>query len=400
MSVKKVITANQAAGWGAYLSRAQVAAAYPITPQTTIIETLASLMLKAQWKHKFMTVESEHSAMAACIAASLTGARVFTATSSQGLLLMHELLHWAGGGRIPIVMVNVNRAIAPGWNIWTDQQDSLSQRDTGWIQIYCANAQEVLDHVILAYRLAETVQIPAMVVLDAFYLSHTAEAVEIPDLGETAGFLAPRKPAFEVKPGTRQAFGEFLRGEQYQNMRRHLADDFEGVWPVWERISREFDGCFGRSYPAFEGYRLENAEVALVTSATPSSTARLVVDELRDEGIAAGLARLRFVRPFPDQALRKALKAVPKVVVLDRSFSWGSSGILAQETSRALYGLGLEQPRLYSYVYGLGGADVVPGIIRQAFENALRQETPSFKTVWLEKPGRKESPPARRALRV
>src|SRR3989338_4197740 len=163
--MKKIITANQAAAWGAYLTKSQVISAYPITPQTSLIETLAALMTKADWKHRFINVESEHSAMAACITASLTGARVFTATSSQGLLLMHELLHWAAAGRVPIVMVNVNRAIAPGWNIWTEQQDSHSQRDTGWIQIYCADAQETLDSVICAYRLAEKVQLPVMVVL-------------------------------------------------------------------------------------------------------------------------------------------------------------------------------------------------------------------------------------------
>src|SRR3989338_7374692 len=165
--MKKIITANQAAAWGAYLTKSQVISAYPITPQTSLIETLAALMTQADWKHRFINVESAHSAMAACITASLAGARVFTATSSQGLLLMHELLHWASGGRIPIVLVNVNRAIAPGWNIWTDQQDSLSQRDTGWIQIYASDAQEVLDSVICGYRLAETLQIPTMIVQNA-----------------------------------------------------------------------------------------------------------------------------------------------------------------------------------------------------------------------------------------
>ena len=179
-TMTQVITANAAAAWGAYLARPHVVAAYPITPQTTIIETLADLTSQAPGRSRFITVESEHSALSACAGASYTGARVFTATSSQGLLLMHEIIHWAGGGRLPIVMVNVNRAIAPGWSIWTDQNDSLSQRDTGWMQIYCTSAQEVLDAVILAFRVAETVHIPVMVILDAFVLSHTAEAVEIP----------------------------------------------------------------------------------------------------------------------------------------------------------------------------------------------------------------------------
>src|SRR3989304_5909398 len=179
--MKSVITGNEAAALGAALSRAQVIPAYPITPQTTIIESLADLISDGKLKAKYIPVESEHSAMAACIAAAYTGARTFTATSSQGLLLMHELLHWAGGARLPIILVNVNRAVAPGWSIWSDQNDSLSQRDTGWMQFYCENNQEVLDTVIQAYKIAEQVQLPAMVVLDAFVLSHTAELVDVPE---------------------------------------------------------------------------------------------------------------------------------------------------------------------------------------------------------------------------
>ena len=380
---KKVITANQAAAWGAYLARSQMIAAYPITPQTSIIETLASLMLSADWKYKFMNVESEHSVMAACISASLAGARVFTATSSQGLLLMHELLHWTSYGRLPVVMVDVNRAIAPGWNIWTDQQDSLSQRDTGWIQIYCANAQEVLDCVICAYQLAETVQIPVMVVLDAFYLSHTAEAVDIPTLERVDSFLKPRKPAFKIEVGRPESFGEFLKAEEFQSMRYKLSQAFEEVFPQWDLINEAWSKIFGRENLPVETYRAEDAEAVLVTSGTPSSTARVVVDQMRKEGFRVGLVRLRFVRPFPSKILRRLLSGVSKVAVLDRSFSWGTQGILCQELSAALYPLGKNQPKIYGYVYGLGGVDITTSIIENIFKSTMQEDQPKREYCWV-----------------
>ena len=189
--MRDVITGNEAVAWGAARARAQVVPAYPITPQTTIIEGIADLIKKGELKAEYIPVESEHSAMAACIGAAYAGARAFTATSSQGLLLMHELLHWAALARVPIVMAEVNRAVAPGWTIWTDQNDSLAQRDTGWIQLYCQDAQEVFDTTVQAFRIAEEVDLPVMIVLDAFVLSHTAEPVDIPDAADIDRFLPP-----------------------------------------------------------------------------------------------------------------------------------------------------------------------------------------------------------------
>src|SRR4030043_906359 len=189
--MKKVLTGNQAVAYGAILSRVDVISAYPITPQTTIVEELSELIASGRLRTKFLKVESEHSAMAALIGASTGGVRCFTATSSQGLAYMHEMLHWASGARLPIVMVNVNRALGPPWNIWSDQSDSLSQRDTGWIQLYCENNQEVLDTIVQAFRIAEWGKLPVMVVLDAFVLSHTSEAVEIPTREEVDQYLPP-----------------------------------------------------------------------------------------------------------------------------------------------------------------------------------------------------------------
>jgi len=198
--MKKVIMGNHALSFGAKLGRSQVIAAYPITPQTQVVELLSEMCADGSLKAKFIKVESEHSAMAACIGASLAGARTFTATSAQGLALMHEMLHWASGGRLPVVMGNINRSMAPGWSIWADQNDSLSERDTGWMQFYCSSNQEVLDTVIQAFKVSEALYIPSMVILDAFTLSHTYEVVDIPDQDRVDAYLPPFKPYATVTP--------------------------------------------------------------------------------------------------------------------------------------------------------------------------------------------------------
>ena len=206
-SGKQVISGNHAVSYGVMLARAQVISAYPITPQTQIVEMLSELCASGQLKAKFIKVESEHSAMAACIGASITGARTFTATSSQGLALMHELIHWAANARLPIVLADVNRAMGPGWSIWTDQNDSLSQRDTGWLQFYCESNQEVIDTIIQAFKIAETVYLPVMVVLDAFFLSHTSEPVEIPPVKLVDKYLPSFKPDIKMDIKSSHAFG-------------------------------------------------------------------------------------------------------------------------------------------------------------------------------------------------
>src|SRR5512137_1708512 len=205
--MKKVITGNQAVAYGVILSRVDVISAYPITPQTTIVEELSELIANGRLNTRFLKVESEHSAMAALIGASTGGVRCFTATSSHGLAYMHEMLHWASGARLPIVLVNVNRALGPGWNIWSDQSDSLSQRDTGWVQLYCENNQEVLDTTVQAFKLGEAVGLPVMIVLDAFYLSHTSEPVDMPDPEAVDDFLPKRRAALRLDPQDPHAFG-------------------------------------------------------------------------------------------------------------------------------------------------------------------------------------------------
>ena len=270
---------NHAVSWGVMRSRAQVIAAYPITPQTQIVEELSEMCADGELDATFIKVESEHSAMACCIGASQAGARAFTATSAQGLALMHELLHWAAGARLPIVMTNVNRAMAPGWSIWADQQDSLSQRDTGWMQMYCESNQEVMDLSICAFKIAERANLPMMVVYDAFVLSHTSEIVDIPEQGPVDEFLPPREPMHRLEPGS------LVMPEYYYEMRYHLQNAMEEAKGIIDDVLAEWAEKFGRTYGQVEGYKLDDAEIVVVTSGTTSSVTKLVVEG----GLARGV---------------------------------------------------------------------------------------------------------------
>jgi pyruvate ferredoxin oxidoreductase alpha subunit len=367
--VKKVIIGNHAVSWGVALARAEVIAAYPITPQTQIVEELAEMCSDGRLAARFIKVESEHSAMAACIGASAAGVRAFTATSSQGLLLMHELLHWAGLGRLPIVMADVNRAVAPGWNIWTDQNDTLAQRDTGWVQLYCENNQEVLDTTVQAFRLAETMNLPVMIVLDAFFLSHTSEPVDIPEPAEVDAFLPRRETDLKLDVANPRAFGALTTPAVYMEMRMRQQEAFDRVHEAYGAIDAEWGSRFGRTWGAIEPYCMEGAETVLVTSGTVTSTARHVVNERRALGEKVGLLKIKMFRPFPTRALREALAGVPRVAVLDRNISPGHGGIFAEELRAALYAVAEPlRPQVDGYVIGLGGRDVTPAVIGECLD--------------------------------
>lgn len=362
--MKKVMIGNHAVSHGVKLARAQVIAAYPITPQTQVVEELSEMCASGELNARFIKVESEHSAMAACIGAAATGARAFTATSSQGLALMHELLHWAGGGRLPIVMVDVNRAMAPGWTVWTDQNDTLSQRDTGWIQLYCETNQEVLDTTIIAFKLAEAVDLPVMVVLDAFFLSHTSEPVDIPDQADVDAFLPARRARYKLDTNEPHAFGALTTPAVYMEMRLRQQEAMDEARDALVAIEDDWSKRFGRRYGPIECYRTEGAELVLVTSGTITSTTRHVVNDLREQGHKIGLVKVKLFRPFPTADLRRALAGVADVAVLDRNISPGHSGIFAEETRAALYDLPAgERPRIHGYIVGLGGRDVTPATI-------------------------------------
>jgi pyruvate ferredoxin oxidoreductase alpha subunit len=355
---------NHAVSHGVKLARAQVIAAYPITPQTQVVEELSEMCASGELNARFIKVESEHSAMAACIGAAATGARAFTATSSQGLALMHELLHWAGGGRLPIVMVDVNRAMAPGWTVWTDQNDTLSQRDTGWIQLYCETNQEVLDTTIIAFKLAEAVDLPVMVVLDAFFLSHTSEPVDIPDQADVDSFLPARRARYKLDTNEPHAFGALTTPAVYMEMRLRQQEAMDEARDALVAIEDDWSKRFGRRYGPIECYRTEGAELVLVTSGTITSTTRHVVNDLREQGHKIGLVKVKLFRPFPTADLRRALAGVADVAVLDRNISPGHSGIFAEETRAALYDLPAgKRPRIHGYIVGLGGRDVTPATI-------------------------------------
>jgi pyruvate/2-oxoacid:ferredoxin oxidoreductase alpha subunit len=369
--MKKVIKGNDAVAHGVRLARAEVVSAYPITPQTSIIESLASMVADRELDARFVKVESEHSAMAACIAAAATGTRTFTATSAQGLALMHELLHWASGARLPIVLADVNRAMAPGWNIWTDQTDSLSQRDTGWMQVYCQNAQEVLDSVVQAYRVSEEVLVPTMVVLDAFFLSHTYEPVDIPERELVDAYLPPLELPHAIDFAAPAAMGNLVFPDRYMEFRRKLDLAHQQALETWAEAGRDWGDRTGRYYGLVEGYKLAHADIVLVAAGTVASTARVAVDALRERGIPAGLLRLRVFRPFPTALLRRILACRRKVVVLDRNFSFGHHGIFHEEVKSALYGLPAdEQPRVAGVIAGLGGRDITPEAIESMLSRA------------------------------
>jgi len=380
--MKKVIMGNHALSWGATLARSQVIAAYPITPQTQVVELLSEMCASKQLDAKFIKVESEHSAMAACIGASLAGARTFTATSAQGLTLMHELLHWASGGRNPVVMGNINRSMAPGWSIWTDQNDSLSQRDTGWIQFYCSSNQEVLDTVIQAFKVSEALMIPSMVILDAFALSHTYEVVEIPEQNKVDSYLPPFKPPVRLTPSDPHAFGGLTGPEHYFELRYKLQKDMEKAPALIEETGREYEKLFGRYLGQVEDYRCDDAEIILITSGTAGYTARVGVDLLRQEGIKAGNLRIKMFRPFPFEKVSEIVSRAQKVAVVDRNISYGHHGIFYQEVKSALYGNNHEPP-LFGYIAGLGGRDITPEMFSDIARHALVKNKPEERINWI-----------------
>lgn len=372
---KKVVTGNHAVSYGAMLARVQVISAYPITPQTQVVELLSEFCANGTLRAKFIKVESEHSAMAALIGAASAGARTFTATSAHGLALMHEMLHWAAGARLPIVMADINRAMGPPWSVWTDQNDSLSQRDTGWMQVYCESNQEVLDTVIQAYKVAERVLMPAMLILDAFVLSHTAEQIEIPNQALVDQYLPLYQPIYKLDVNDPRSFGALAPPDVYMELRYKMHQAMEDALEEWVRADEEYYELFGRRYGLIEPYGADDADLILVTSGTVTSTAREVIDELRAEGRRVGLLKIRVFRPFPAQLVREALASIQKVVVIDRNISFGMGGIFAQEIKSVLYNTH-DRPPIFGFVAGLGGRDITPTVIREIIEYAESHDEP------------------------
>lgn len=380
--MKKVLMGNHAAAMGAVLARVQVASAYPITPQTQVVEYLAELKASGVFQGQYLKVESEHSAMAELLGAATAGARCFTASSSQGLAYMHEVLHWVAGARLPVVMADVNRALAAPWNLWTDQTDSLSQRDTGWLQLYCASNQEVLDTVLMAYKIAEKVLLPVMVVYDGFTLSHTYEPVDVPAQDDVDKFLPAYRPKQTLDCAAPISFGALANPKEYFRLRRRMDADMHLALNVINEVGQEFAEAFGRSYGLVEAYRCEDAETILVTSGAVGSTAMAAVDELRGEGKRAGALRVRAFRPFPAEAIASFARPGTTFAVVDRNYSPGSTGIFCSEIKASLYGTGVNVP-VHGTIAGLGGGDITPELLKEIWHGAGSVQS-SSEPAWVE----------------
>jgi len=369
---KMVVTGDHAAAYGALLCDVDVVAAYPITPQTYIVEDFSTFVNDGITDAEFIKVESEHSAMSATIAAEAAGARTFTATSSQGLALMHEMLFVAAALRMPIVMPVVNRTLAAPIGIWCEYNDTMPERDTGWMQVYCENNQEVLDMIIQSYKIAEhkDVLLPIMPTLDAFILSHTVEPVDAPSSDEVMEFLPPYEPEAILDTEKPMTIGSFAPPEYIQEVRYQNEQAMQNAKRVIKEVNDEFAAKFGRDYYGLvEEYRCDDADAVVITLGTVTGTAREVVDEMRNEGKKVGLVKLRFFRPFPIEELRKIASHVNAIGVYDRSISFGSGGPTFIEVRNALYGYDLP---VINFLAGLGGRDVVKADVRKMFEKTLK----------------------------
>jgi len=375
--MKEVVTGNHAVSHAARVGRAQVVSAYPITPQTQVVEKISEFVADGVMDAKFIKVESEHSAMVSCIGASATGARAFTATSSQGLALMHEVLHWASNARLPIVMADINRAMAPPWTIWTDQIDSLSQRDTGWMQFYAENNQDIFDSLIMSFKIAEQVLLPAMVVLDAFILSHTAEPVDFPPQDLVDKFLPPRKAEYILDPDRPAAFGGLTGPDAYYELKYMQHNAMLEALGVIEKTAKEYGDVTGRYYKLADPYRLEDADTVLVVSGSIASTARDAVDEARAKGLKLGSLKMWTFRPFPRAEVRRHLLGKKHVAVVDRNISFGQEGIFCTEVKASLYGQA-GAPPVAGFIAGLGGRDVKVRDLIAIAEAAQKPDCPEF----------------------
>ena len=377
MGKSVMLTGNYACAYGAKVARAEVIPVYPITPQTHIMEKLADFVTHGELEAEFVSVESEHTALAVAIAAQATGARTFTATSAQGLLYMHENLFVASGLRLPIVMAVVNRALGAPNTILPDLSDALDQRDTGWIQIFVENAQEAHDMVVQAYRIAEheKVLLPVIISFEGIVISHYMEPVELMDQEEVDDFLPPYAPNHVLlHPDRVMSVGQILMDDAYyMEYRYQQQEGMEHALRVIPQVDEAFGQLFGRRYGGlFQAEMMEDAEIALLTAGSLASTARDVARELRREGLKIGLIKLRTFRPFPAHELREALKRVKCVAVLERDVSIGAGGIFFLELSQCLYGF-KEHPLLMNYILGLGGRDITFDDVRKIAEEVYQE---------------------------
>ncbi len=360
MATKVGMEVSVAVGEAAKLANVDVVAAYPITPQTHIVEHLAELVANGELDAAYIPVESEHSAMSACLGAAAVGARTFTATAGQGLELMHEVLYVASSMRLPVVMAVANRALSAPLSVWGDHSDAMAVRDTGWIQIFTENGQEVVDNVFCAFRIAEDhrVLLPVMVHLDGFHLSHVIEPILFPEQSEVDQFLPPNQYPLPLHPDKPVTMGDFAPPIIYPEAKWAQEVNLRASKEVILKCWKEFGKLFGRHYSPVERYHSEEAKVLLLTMGSFSETAMTAIDKMRGEGREVGLVRLRLWRPFPFEEIRQAVKNAEVLIVLDRALSFGGpGGPVCSEVKAALYGED-KKPKVISFVGGLGGRDI------------------------------------------
>ena len=387
MSEVKALTGNKCAAYGAALCRPDLIAAYPITPQSSVVETLADMVYSGELDSRMVQVESEHSAMSVVQGAAAAGGRVFTATSAQGLALMYEPYFRMSTLRLPMVMAIATREMTSPETIWSGQQDAMSVREAGWIQCFCETNKEILDMILQGYMLAEDprVLIPVNVCYDGFYSSHLVERVELPSQADADAFLPPYSLPAKLDPRTPQALDPMTPGELLMKYRRDHLESMKAALAVIDEVDAKFAAAFGRSYGGcINTYRMEDADFALVTVGGMTGTARDAVDEARERGIRAGVVKLRFIRPFPAERVKEALAGVKGFAVVDRSVSFGwNAGPMYVETCAAL-GEAVNGKARFSAIGGLGGADISMAHMERVIEALAAAAAPGGRdTLWL-----------------
>lgn len=359
--------------------RPEVIAAFPITPQTHIVEKLAELVSNGSSDTEFVNVESEHSALSVIVGAEACGMRTFTATSSQGLALMHEVLHAVAGMRLPIVMVIANRALSAPLNIWNDHSDSMAQRDTSWLQFYAESVQEAVDLIAQAYRVAESkdVMLPVMVCMDGYVLTHIYEPVLLPEQAMVDDFLPPFKPDYKLDPEEPMTFGTYALPSDYMEFKWEQQRAMENAKKYITQINSEYGKTFGRTYGngMVELYNMEDAKIAIVAMGSICGTLKEAIDRMK----GVGLVRIRTYRPFPTEELKDALRDVEVVAVVDRAFSYGYEGPVFIEVKSALYTL-RNRPNVCSFIVGLGGRDTRVKDISELVKRA--KESSKGEVIW------------------
>jgi len=364
----RVLSADHAVAYAAKMARTEVVPSFPITPQTLIVEQLAEFINDGELDADFIPADSEHSVMSIAIGASAGGVRTFTATSSQGLALMHEMLYAVPQNRLPIVMANVNRSLGAASGIWVEYNDSMAERDSGWLQMYVEDNQEAMDATLMAFRLAEDrrVLLPVMVCLDGFILSHTVEKVELPEQEEVDRFLPRYEPLNALDPSNPMLINAIVSPEYAMEMRYQLDRAVDHSREVIAEVDAEFANTFGRRYGGLiDQYHMEDAEFAMLTLGTATGLARRTVDEMRAEGRKAGLIKLRFMRPFPFNELCRACQDLKALGVFDRSASFNGGGPVYTEVAAALTNV----PTIVTgHVAGIGGRDITPEYMREMYD--------------------------------